>query len=201
MPRSLISMPVRLEPRPAFLRSHCRSLAASLAALCLAACGGGGGSAGDGTAVAPPGGIAGLAGSWQQGGCALVQGSTSARQVLVITPRPTDRERADIVLEWLVYAGNACTGAAQRLPAGELGSLTVKRTQSSGLTTSTWGTWAVSDGQVFSTVWHWRGSALCSRNGAPGLADDPERALPSALEVADFFSRIPENSPSCYARL
>ncbi len=201
MPRSLTCVPARPESRPAFLRRPSLRLSAALAALFLAACGGGGGSAGDGTTVAPPGGIAGLSGSWRQGACGPVQGNRSEQQMMVFTPSPTDRERADITLEWWVFASSDCKGNVQRLPAGALGSVAVKRTQSSGGTTSTWATWTVGGGQVWSAVWHWRGSTLCSRNGVPGLADDPERALPTARDVADFFSRIPENSPSCYARL
>ena len=190
-------MPIRPTSIPT--RALSASLLASVAAWVLTACGGGGADAG-GPITAPPGGTAGLAGSWRQGGCGFTTGSSSAAQVLVITPRPTDRERADLALEWLTFASSNCTGSFQRLPAGAFGSVTVRRTQSSGPTTSTWAAWTTREGAARSAVWHWRGNALCLSSGQAGQADDPERTLPTARDVADYFARVPENSPGCYTR-
>ena len=171
---------------------------AALAGLMLAACGGGS----DGTAglTPPQGGAAGLAGTWRQAGCTSLPDGSSAAQNFIMAPRPGDHDRVDISTELIVFSGSNCTGAFNRWPTGDIGSTAARRTESSAATTATWGRWTTTTGEVWSSVWHWRGSALCLFSGVLGQDSDPEIRLPTAAAVADFFARVPEENHYCYAR-
>lgn len=171
---------------------------AVLATLMLTACGGG--SNGTAGLTPPPGGAAGLVGTWRQAGCTSLPDGSSAAQNFVMATRPGDRDRVDISTELIVFFGSSCTGAFNRWPTGDIGSMAARRTESSAVTTATWGRWTTTTGEVFSSVWHWRGSALCLLSGVLGQDGDPEIRLPTAAAVADFFARIPDDDQYCYTR-
>ena len=171
---------------------------AVLATLMLTACGGG--SNGTAGLTPPPGGAAGLVGTWRQAGCTSLSDGSSAAQNFVMATRPGDRDRVDISTELIVFFGSSCTGAFNRWPTGDIGSMAARRTESSAVTTATWGRWTTTTGEVFSSVWHWRGSALCLLSGVLGQDGDPEIRLPTAAAVADFFARIPDDDQYCYTR-
>lgn len=147
----------------------------------------------------PPGGVQSMAGTWLNGACVQTAPTQSTRRLLRVTAQTGSS--AAVSESTATYTSANCSGSFTPGAFQPASLVSVRRTERTETIATSWTHWqAPSGGATYSSLWHWRSTGLCLRDGDIGSASDPEIALPSAAAAQDAFANVPAVSAACYFR-
>jgi hypothetical protein len=131
-----------------------------------------------------------LEGDWVQKGCVTV-GAQSFKKTL--RARTTGQSTLDYSEGVLIFAGNGCAGASQRVGPSKLGVVRFARSDASLALSARWGELHTVMGTHAGAIW-----ALPSAHRLCLLGDEIPSSLPSLSAVAASVANLPADN--CFVR-